>query len=170
MNDLKTQSRSERADLFMLKLVLFHWFIVSTVTAFLFNASILGFAGGAILSAITYYSYISFKGTQNYRYVIALVLLTFSIIMMQQSLGRIEMHFHIFGALSFLVIYKDYKIISLGSIFIILHHLIFNYLQEYNVMIFDTPIIIFNYGCGLDIVLLHGAFVIFEWFVLYKIV
>ena len=170
MNDLKTQSRSEHADLFMLKLVLFHWFIVSTVTAFLFNAYILGFAGGAILSAITYYSYISFKGTQNYRYVIALVLLTFSIIMMQQSLGRIEMHFHIFGALSFLVIYKDYKIISLGSIFIILHHLIFNYLQEYNVMIFDTPIIIFNYGCGLDIVLLHGAFVIFEWFVLYKIV
>ena len=49
-------------------------------------------------------------------------------------------------------------------------HLIFNYLQEYNIIIFDTPIIVFNYGCGLDIVLLHGAFVIFEWFVLHKIV
>ena len=170
MNELMTQSRSQHADLFMLKLVLFHWFIVSTVTAFLFNAYLLGFVGGAILSAITYYSYISFKGTQNFRYVIALVLLTFSIIMMQQSLGRIEMHFHIFAALSFLVIYKDYKILSFGSIFIIMHHLIFNYLQEYNVVIFDTPIIIFNYGCGLDIVLLHGAFVILEWFVLHKIV
>jgi signal transduction histidine kinase/CheY-like chemotaxis protein len=90
--------------------------------------------------------------------------------MMQQSLGRIEMHFHIFAALSFLVIYQDYKIISLGSIFIIIHHLIFNYLQEYNIAVFDTPIVIFNYGCGLDIVLLHAAFVILEWFVLNKIV
>ncbi len=170
MNDEAIQGRSQHADLFMLKLVLFHWLIVSVVTGFLFNAYILGFIGGGLLSAITFYSYRSFRGTQNFRYVIALVLLTFSIIMMQQSLGRIEMHFHIFGALSFLVIYKDYKIISLGSIFIILHHLIFNYLQEYNVVIFDTPIVIFNYGCGLDIVLLHGAFVILEWFVLHKIV
>ena len=170
MNDEAIHSRSEHADLFMLKLVLFHWFIVSTITAFLFNAYLLGFIGGGLLSAITYFSYRNFRGTQNFRYVIALVLLTFSIIMMQQSLGRIEMHFHIFGALSFLVIYKDYKIISLGSIFIILHHLIFNYFQEYNVTVFDTPIIVFNYGCGLDIVLLHAAFVVFEWFVLHKIV
>ncbi len=170
MNDLFYKSRSEHADLFMLKLVFVHWFIVSAVVGFIFNAYILGFVGGGVLSTITYVSYRLFKGTQNYRYIIALVLLTFSIIMMQQSLGRIEMHFHIFVALSFLVIYKDYKIISLGSIFILTHHLIFNYLQEYNVVIFDTPIIIFNYGCGLDIVLLHGAFVIFEWFVLHKIV
>ena len=170
MNDEAIQIRSEHADQFILKLVLFHWFIVSVITGFLFNAYVLGFVGGGLLSAITYYSYRSFKGTQNFRYVVTLVLLTFSIIMMQQSLGRIEMHFHIFVALSFLVIYKDYKILSLGSIFIILHHLIFNYLQEYNVVIFDTPIIIFNYGCGLDIVLLHGAFVVFEWFVLHKIV
>ncbi len=170
MNDEAIQIRSEHADQFILKLVLFHWFIVSVITGFLFNAYVLGFVGGGLLSAITYYSYRSFKGTQNFRYVVSLVLLTFSIIMMQQSLGRIEMHFHIFVALSFLVIYKDYKILSLGSIFIILHHLIFNYLQEYNVVIFDTPIIIFNYGCGLDIVLLHGAFVVFEWFVLHKIV
>ena len=170
MNSKAMQSRSEHADIFTLKLVLFHWFIVSTITGYLFNAYILGFVGGALLSAITYYSYKSFRGTQNYRYVIALVLLTFSIIMMQQSLGRIEMHFHIFGALAFLVIYKDYKIISLASLFIIIHHLVFNYLQEYNVEVFNTPIVVFNYGCGLDIVLLHAAFVIFEWFVLHKIV
>ena len=170
MNNSALQSRSDHADIFTLKLVLFHWFLVSTITGFLFDAYLLGFVGGGLLSAITYYSYRSFKGTQNYRYVIALVLLTFSIIMMQQSLGRIEMHFHIFGALSFLIIYKDYKVLSLGSIFIIIHHLVFNYLQEYNVVIFDTPIVIFNYGCGLDIVFLHAAFVIFQWFVLHKIV
>jgi len=170
MNNLISHSRSADADLFMLKLVFYHWIIVSTITAYLFNAYMLGIIGGAALSAITLVAYISFKGTQTYRYTIALVLLSYSIIMMQQSLGRIEMHFHIFGVLSFLVIYKDYKIISLGSIFIILHHLIFNYLQEFNVTVFGTPIVVFNYGCGLDIVLLHGAFVCFEWFVLHRIV
>jgi len=163
-------NNDKNADKFMLKLVFYHSVIVSTVTAYLFNAYFLGIIGGVLLSAITYFTYKSFKGTETYRYVVALVLLTFSIIMMQQSLGRIEMHFHIFAALSFLVIYRDYKIISIASIFIILHHLIFNYLQEFNVVIFGTPIVVFNYGCGLDIVLLHAAFVILEWFVLGKIV
>ncbi|WP_372998216.1 ATP-binding protein [Sulfurimonas sp.] len=159
-----------RADGFMLKLVFVHWIIVSTITAYLFDAYFLGFIGGGILFGITYFSYKSFAGTQTYRYVLALVLLTFSIIMIQQSLGRIEMHFHIFGALSFLVIYRDHKIITLASVFTILHHLIFNYLQQYNITVFDTPIVVFNYGCGFDIVLLHGAFVIFEWFVVANIV
>jgi signal transduction histidine kinase/CheY-like chemotaxis protein len=159
-----------RADGFMLKLVFVHWIIVSTITAYLFDAYLLGFIGGGTLFGITYVAYKLFAGTQTYRYVLALVLMTFSIVMIQQSLGRIEMHFHIFGALSFLVIYRDHKVITLASIFTILHHLIFNYLQQYNVTILDTPIVIFNYGCGLDIVLLHGAFVIFEWFVVANIV
>ncbi|EDZ61801.1 signal transduction histidine kinase [Sulfurimonas gotlandica GD1] len=159
-----------RADGFMLKLVFVHWVIVSTITAYVFDAYLLGFIGGGALFGITYFAYKSFYGTQTYRYILALVLLTFSIIMIQQSLGRIEMHFHIFGALSFLVIYRDHKIITLASIFTLLHHLIFNYLQQYNITIFDTPIVIFNYGCGFDIVLLHGAFVMFEWFVVANIV
>ncbi len=170
MNLIKEQALNLKADWFMLKLVLLHWFIISTITAYLFDAYILGIVGGGMLFGLTLVSYKFFQGTQTYRYTIALVLMTFSIIMIQQSLGRIEMHFHIFGALSFLVIYKDFKTISLGSFFIIIHHLIFNYLQDYNIYVFDTPIIVFNYGCGLDITLLHAAFVIFEWFVLHIIV
>ncbi|MDH5465764.1 MAG: ATP-binding protein, partial [Thiovulaceae bacterium] len=40
----------------------------------------------------------------------------------------------------------------------------------YNVHIFGTPIIVFNYGCGLDIVLMHAFFVLFEWLVLYRVI
>lgn len=170
MNHTNKYSRQSKADLFILKLVLFHWFITSTVTAYLFNAYLLGILGGGVLSAITFLSYHLFKGTQTYRYTAALVIMTFSVIMIQQSLGRIEMHFHIFVALSFLVIYKDFKIISLASSFIIIHHLVFNYIQQFNIYIYDTPVVIFNYGCGLDITLLHAAFVVFEWFVLHIIV
>lgn len=53
---------------------------------------------------------------------------------------------------------------------ILAHHLIFNYLQASELLFFGEPIVIFNYGCGLDIVMLHGAFVLFEWFVLSIIV
>ena len=55
MNDKAIHSGSEHADLFMLKLVLFHWLLVSTVMGFLFDAYILGFVGGGLLSAITFY-------------------------------------------------------------------------------------------------------------------
>ncbi len=170
MSNIKINNRSSEADLFMLKLIFFHWFIVAIITAYIFNTYYLGLIGGGLLSLCTLLSYKLFKGTQSYRYIVAIVLLTFSIIMIQQSLGRIEMHFHIFGVLSFLIIYRDYKVVSLGAVFILIHHLIFNYLQEFNISFFDTQIIIFNYGCGIDITLLHAAFVIFEWFVLYRIV
>ena len=159
-----------RADAFMLKLIFVHWVIVSSITAYLFDGYLLGFIGGGALYLITYLSYKSFQNTQLFKYITSIVLLTFSIIMIQQSAGRIEMHFHIFGALSFLVIYKDHRVITRGALFIILHHLFFNFLQDFNVSIFSTPIVIFNYGCGIDIVLLHAAFVIFEWFVLSIIV
>ena len=67
MNDLNIRSRSAGADLFMLKLVLYHWLIVSTITAYLFDAYYLGVIGGGVLSMITYYSYHHYKGTQTYR-------------------------------------------------------------------------------------------------------
>lgn len=157
-------------DDFMLKLIAFQWLIVTTVGLLLYNDFWFGFLSGAVLFFITYIANKNFSNTQVLRNINALVLLTFAVIMIQQSGGRIEMHFYIFVLLSFLILYKDTIPMSVGAAYIILHHLIFNYLQEYNVTFFDTPIIVFNYGCGLDIVLLHGAFVVFEWYVLGQII
>ncbi len=170
IKNLLINSKECAPDKFVLKLIFYHWIMVSTITAYLFDAFILGFFGGGLLFLITLLAYRSFAGSRLYRYIAALVLMSFSVIMIQQSEGRIEMHFHIFAALSFLLIYKDHKVISLASVFIIIHHLVFNYLQLYNVTLFNTPIVVFNYGCGLDIVFLHAAFVILQWFVLNLIV
>ncbi len=159
-----------KADQFMLNLILIHWVLVSTVTAYLFNGFLLGFIMGGVLYFTTLFTYHFYKGSQLFRYVVSLVLLTFSIIGIQQSLGRIEMHFHVFVALSFLIIYTDKKILTMASVFIVLHHVIFNYLQQFNIELLKTPIIVFNYGCGLDIVLFHVAMVVFEWIVLSIIV
>ena len=164
------QDEYEQADLFMLKLVFIHWILVSLSGMILFHDYFLGNIAGGILFFLTWYAYIHYRGSQLFRNLVALILLTYSIILIQQSMGRVEMHFHIFVALSFLIIYRDMKNITLASVFIIIHHLLFNYLQEYNIHVLDTPIVVFNYGCGLDIVLLHAFFVIFEWIVLSKMV
>jgi len=164
------QNEYKNSDKFMLKLIYFHWFLVAVNGLVLFHDYYLGAIGGGILSLVSQYAYKHYRGTQFFRNLVAIILLTFSIILIQQSMGRLEMHFHIFVALSFLIIYRDMKNITVGALYIIFHHLIFNYLQEYNVVFLDTPIIVFNYGCGLDIVLLHAFFVVFEWVVLSKIV
>ncbi len=162
------QAEYERSDTVMLKLVFFHWILVSLGGVFLFHDYYLGPVGGGVLFFISAFAYRRYRGTQLLRCLMAIVLLTYSIILIQQSMGRLEMHFHIFVALSFLIIYRDMKSITGGALFIILHHLIFNYLQANDITLFDMPIVIFNYGCGIDIVLLHAFFVIFEWAVLSK--
>ena len=154
----------------MLQLVFFHWLLVIGFGLFLFNDYILGSVIGGVLFFITALAYKYYRGTQLFRNLIAIVLLSYSIILIQQSMGRLETHFHIFVALSFLIIYKDMKTITLGALFIITHHMIFNYLQASNISIFDVRVIIYNYGCGWGITLLHAFFVLFEWAVLSKMV
>ena len=164
------QNEYKSSDKFMLKLIYFHWFLAAVNGLVLFHDYYLGTVGGGILSLVSQYAYKHYRGTQFFRNLVAIILLSFSIILIQQSMGRLEMHFHIFVALSFLIIYRDMKNITVGALYIILHHLSFNYLQEYNVEFLNTPIIVFNYGCGLDIVLLHAFFVVFEWVILSKMV
>ena len=160
----------QKSDSFMLKLIFIHWVLVSTISGYAYNTYLLGFLAGGALFAITLIAYRYHKGEALFRNIAAMVLLSFSIIAIQQHLGRIEMHFHVFVALSFLSRYKDLTPVTVAAIFITVHHLVFNYLQLYNVTLFDTPIIVFSYGCGLEIVFLHAFFVVFEWMVLVPII
>ncbi|RHX89116.1 methyl-accepting chemotaxis protein [Leptospira stimsonii] len=120
----------------------------------LYSSLVLGIAGTL--------NYISFRGTLFSRILNALLLMIFSGIFIQSELGRIEMHFHIFGALAFLLIYKDWKVIVPAAGYIAVHHGILNYCQEFGLKWNETPIVIFNTGAGLEVVLVHAIFVIFE--------
>lgn len=94
----------------------------------------------------------------------------FSAIFIQQHLGRIEMHFHIFAALAFLIRYKDYSPIIAGAITTLVHHVVFNYCQFFEVTLFGIPLKVYNYGQGLDITLLHGLFVLISSLAYYYII
>jgi hypothetical protein len=102
----------------------------------------------------------SAEGTKLSQITVGTVMMMFSALMMQILGGRIEAHFHIFALITSMVIYRDIIAMLTSVVVIAVHHVIFNYLQLFEVSIFDQPIIIFSYGCGLDIVLLHAAYVV----------
>jgi len=90
------------------------------------------------------------------RAVVAAALVVFAALHIHQAGGMTEFHFGIFVLLAFLLIYRDWIVIIVAAAVAAVHHLSFNYLQEwgYGVMCFTKP--------GLDIVLLHAAYVVVE--------
>lgn len=149
-------------DKVMLVLLLAHWFLASTVVAVSFNTYLFGFANGALISAIAVATYVFLRATPASRMIFAVLLIMYPMIFIQQHLGRIEMHFHIFVVIAFMSVYKDFRPVLISGAVIILHHVLANELQARGTTVFDIPVYVFNYGCGWDIVLLHGVFVIFE--------
>ncbi|WP_165856205.1 methyl-accepting chemotaxis protein [Marinobacter sp. JSM 1782161] len=75
-----------------------------------------------------------------------------------QAHGMIEMHFGIFMLLAFLLYYRDWLPIVAAAGVIAVHHLVFNYLQVAGVW----SVYVFEANTGLEIVLLHAAYVVFE--------
>jgi diguanylate cyclase (GGDEF)-like protein/PAS domain S-box-containing protein len=156
-----------RSDKTMLYLIALHWFIGAAITSVEYETYQIGFLSGGLYFLIILLSYIFFRGQKEFRILVGIVLMLFTMLYIQQSLGRIEMHFHIFIAISFLTLYKDSYAVVSALITTIIHHMLFNYMQEHQMMLFGEPVYIFNYGCGYDIVLLHIIFVVFESLVIF---
>lgn len=116
--------------------------------------------------ALATVGYFLLRGQRSYSALAGMLLMTYSAIMIQTQLGRIEMHFHIFGALAFLLIYRDWLPIVAAAGFIAVHHLLFTALQLNETMVGSMPVMIYNYGCSWGIAFLHAAFVVMETVVL----
>ncbi|MDF3819165.1 methyl-accepting chemotaxis protein [Leptospira sp. 96542] len=116
----------------------------------------------SLLSVVSFLFYKLFRGSLFLRLWNGACLMLFSALFIQAQFGRIEMHFHVFSALAILFVYEDWRVLLVAAVTIALHHLIGNYLQEWNTVIFDTKFIVYSYGTGLEIVITHALFVIFE--------
>jgi len=149
-------------DQVLLVLLLIHWLLASSVTAVSFNTYLFGFANGALISAIAVATYVFLRATPASRMIFATLLALYPMIFIQQHLGRIEMHFHVFVSIAFLSVYKDFRPVLVAGVVSTLHHIVGNELQARGTTFFDIPVYIFNYGCGWDIVVLHATFVVFE--------
>ncbi len=87
----------------------------------------------------------------------AAAFMVFAALHIHQSHGVIEAHFGIFTLLAFLLCYRDWKPIVCAAGVIAVHHLGFNFLQ-----VAGYPVYVFEFRTGLEIVLVHAGFVIFE--------
>lgn len=171
-NDISNKVRQalyqtyKQTDRFMLKLLAVHWAIASTLTAYTYDTYLLGFVGGAFITGIAFLVYRMNPGSLLSRITIGASFMAFSMIFIQQHLGRIEMHFHIFVAIAFLIRYKDIAPVLSAALTVTVHHALFNLAQQYEMAVAGTPIKVFSYGCGWGLVALHAIFVIVETIVI----
>ena len=101
-------------------------------------------------------------GAFGTRVFIACGLLAYSALFISQSHGLIEMHFHIFGVLAFLLVYRDWRVIVLAAGLVALHHVGFMALQDAGAPVWVMSHVHLSFG----MVLLHAVFVVFEAVVL----
>ena len=151
-----------KADKVMLVMITIQWAIATLITSVSYDTYLYGFIGGGLITLILFIAHLYFKGTQVMRALVGVGMMLFSLIYIQQHLGRIEMHFHVFIALAILSVYKDIVPVMVAAATTIVHHFVFNFLQLYEISLFGMPVMVFNYGCGMDIVFLHAVFVIAE--------
>jgi len=161
---------AKRADKLLLIIIALNAVLVSLITSYTYSTYLLGAVGGVGLFALSFAIYRLARGTVFSRVSLSVLLMMFPIIMIQQQLGLIEMHFHIFVILAILTTYKDAVPLLAAAGAIAVHHLLFTYLQLNGVEVMGMPILIFNYGCGYDIAFMHAAFVVMESAVLFYII
>ena len=150
----------KRVDKLMFNLILIHWAFAALVFPFLFSNFQLGFIGGGLITLSCYLVYREFRGTNISRFVFTLSLYLFTAIFIQQSLGKIEAHFHVWVVLGILLSYKDIRPLFWVTAIILLHHSSLNICQEYALTIAGTPIVIYDSGSGWFTTFLHAFFVL----------
>jgi methyl-accepting chemotaxis protein len=91
------------------------------------------------------------------RCAIAVAFMVMTALHVHQSGGMSELHFGVFVLLAFLVYYRDWVPVVTAAAVIAVHHLAFSYLQAGGAGVY-----VFAGTAGIDTVLLHAAYVIFE--------
>ena len=110
------------ADKTILILLFIHWFVATFLASHTFDTYMFGFISGGLIMTVNSFLYYNYRGMPIVRYSFAISLMLFSLLFIQQQLGRIEIHFHVFISIAFLTLYKDTFLIVLAAVTMILHH------------------------------------------------
>ncbi len=116
----------------------------------------------ALITLLALAGFFFLKGTRGFGILSGILLMLFSATLIQTQLGRIDMHFHIFVSLAFLLIYKDWLVIVVAAAVGAIHHVVLTLLQLNQFEIGGMPILLYNNGCDWGITFLHALFVVIE--------
>jgi len=97
------------------------------------------------------------------RHAVAAASMTFSALFIHEANGMLELHFHIFVLLAFLLTYRDWHVPITGAAVIAIHHVAFMLLQNGGAAAYGFPR---DHHVAFGIVALHAGFVVLETAVL----
>ncbi|MDO6515429.1 MULTISPECIES: methyl-accepting chemotaxis protein [unclassified Neptuniibacter] len=158
-NEFRDASWADRFGLTVLVLHLpFIYFIVPNG----FGTHLLGGVPATLVVIAALLTYSVAKGTFISRAVIAASYMFMSMILIMQQFGRLEMHFHIFSVLAFLILWRDWRVVVVAALVIAVHHLVSVPLQLADTYIGDHPYITYAITCDWPTFFLHAFFVIVE--------
>lgn len=151
-----------KIDRLVLILGLAHLPVVMFLAPMGYGTSTFALVSSVSLTVVMLLGYTLLKGTRWFGVLAGAGFMALSAILIQSQLGRIEMHFHIFVALAFMLLYRDWLTIVVPAAVIAVHHLLTTYLQLQGATLGDMPIVAFSNGCSWGITFLHAAFVVLE--------
>ena len=97
------------------------------------------------------------RGTLLSRMAVATSLLSISGLIIHQSGGMVEMHFHIFAILAVLVTYRDWRVPAWGAVVVAVHHGAAHMAQMHG-----TGVMLLRDHQGWGLVAIHAGWVVFE--------
>lgn len=158
------------ADQFMLRLLFLHWIVAATVAGIAYNTYLFGFIAGGLVTGIAWAVSKSNPGSLVSRMTMGAAFMGYSLIYIQQHMGLVEIHFHIFVTLAFLIRYKDIAPVLSAALTTAVHHIVFNLAQDAEVTLAGMPLMVFAGRCGWDLVAIHAGFVVFAVIVFTSII
>lgn len=113
---------------------------------------------GLPLSLGTFWLTRQYAGVPRTRFLVGLAFMSYSALFIHLAHGMIELHFHIFASLAFLLAYRDWRVPVVAAVFVAVHHVVFHFMQ-----VAGWPVYLINHTTGGHaIVVVHALFVVFE--------
>jgi methyl-accepting chemotaxis protein len=159
----------------MLSLLLLGQFPVALGLAAVHGMWLTAVIAGLILSAGPWLLARARPGGLATRLTIGVALMGYAALLIDEVHGMTELHFYVFVALAFTIVYRDWRVPTVATVVIALHHAGFWLLQRAGapVWVFSPSMTMSSGGAmtgthiaGFGMVLLHAVFVVFEAVVL----
>lgn len=162
--DIKKRTDADQSsnDKFVLWLLLAHLPFIFFIVPIGFGTQLIGGLPAIMIVLTASYVVFNFPGTLFSRSVLSGAMMMMSMILIMQQFGRLEMHFHIFVALAFLIIWRDYRAILVAAGIIAVHHALAVPLQLAEVSFANTPFVVYGQSCDWPTFAIHATFVILE--------
>ncbi len=150
------------ADRIMMIVLAAHLPLIYFVAPYGFGTHWQGAIPATLIVLAAFISYRSFAGSLLSRAVIASGFMVMSMVLILQRFGQLEMHFHIFAALAFMIIWRDWRVIVVAAGLIAVHHLVSVPLQLNQAQFAGISYVVYGQTCDWPTFFIHAAFVVME--------